>query len=73
MQEEILTAEELAAKLKVSVPAVRLWTRQGLPTRPLGGRLVRFELGKALIWLEQRANGNGEQGERRGNARRLGQ
>ncbi|MGH7961901.1 MAG: helix-turn-helix transcriptional regulator [Candidatus Binatia bacterium] len=55
MSEEILTAKELATKLKVSLPAVRRWTREGLPARPLGGRLVRFELDKALSWLEQRS------------------
>ena len=54
MQSEILTAHELAKKLKVSLPAVRRWTLDGMPCRRLGGRLVRFELEKSLAWLEQR-------------------
>lgn len=53
-QAEIMTAQELAKKLKVSLPAVRRWTLDGMPCRRLGGRLVRFELDKALNWLEQR-------------------
>ena len=61
MQEtEILTAGELARKLKVSKAAVRRWTLDGIPCRRLGGRLVRFDLNTALAWLEQR------QGERTG-------
>ena len=55
MQEnEILTADELAKKLKVSKAAVRRWTLDGLPCHRLGGRLVRFEFNAALTWLEQR-------------------
>ncbi len=51
---EILTARELAKKLKVSLAAVRTWTRQGLPCHRLGGRLVRFHVQSALAWLEHR-------------------
>jgi phage terminase Nu1 subunit (DNA packaging protein) len=51
---EILTASELAAKLKVHPTTVRLWTRQGLPHRSLGPRLVRFDTRQALAWLESR-------------------
>jgi len=54
MQSEILTANELARKLKVSLPAIRRWTLNGMPCRRLGGRLVRFELERALAWLEKR-------------------
>jgi excisionase family DNA binding protein len=53
-ESEILTAEELARKLKVSKAAVRRWTLDGIPCRRLGGRLVRFELSTALAWLEQK-------------------
>ena len=53
-KQELLTAGELAKALKVSQAAVRFWTRQGIPQRRLAGRLVRFELDKALAWLEQR-------------------
>ena len=55
MQVEILTAQELAKKLKVSLPAVRRWTLDGMPALRLGGRLVRFEFEKALHWLERRS------------------
>lgn len=51
MLKEILTAQELAKKLKVSVPAVRRWTLDGMPCRRLGYRLVRYELEPALAWL----------------------
>ncbi len=51
---EILTAEELAKRLKVSKAAVRRWTLDGMPCRRLGGRLVRFEFDESLTWLEQR-------------------
>lgn len=54
MQVEILTAQELAKKLKVSLPAVRRWTLDGMPCMRLGGRLVRFELEKALAWLQRK-------------------
>ena len=58
MQEEMLAADELARKLKVSKPAIRRRTVDGIPCRRLGGRLVRFELDKALAWLEQRQKKN---------------
>ena len=50
---EILTADELAKKLKVSKAAVRRWTLDGMPCPKLGGRLVRFEIEPALAWLER--------------------
>jgi excisionase family DNA binding protein len=52
--EEILTADEIAKKLKVSKAAVRRWTREGVPCRRLGSRLVRFEVTAVVEWLEQR-------------------
>lgn len=58
---EILTAEELAQKLKVSKAAVRRWTLCGIPCLRLGGRLVRFEFDKALAWLEQRQQASEQQ------------
>ena len=54
--EEIFTADEIAKKLKVSKPAVRRWTREGMPCRRFGERLVRFELSTVLAWLESRKN-----------------
>lgn len=57
MSEELLTARELKEKLKVSLAAVRAWTRQGLPCRKLGTRTVRFEIAAVLAWLERRGSG----------------
>jgi phage terminase Nu1 subunit (DNA packaging protein) len=56
MSEEILTARELKDKLKVSLPAIRKWTRSGMPCRKLGGRLVRFELSAVVSWLEKKGD-----------------
>jgi excisionase family DNA binding protein len=53
MQQELLTARELAERLKVSVAAVRVWTRQGMPCIRLRGRLVRFDV-TAWEWIQQR-------------------
>lgn len=53
-ERELLTADELAKKLKVKKSAVRRWTIDGLPRRHLGGKLVRFEYASALAWLERR-------------------
>jgi excisionase family DNA binding protein len=50
---ELLTAKELASALKVSLAAVRAWTRQGIPYVPCG-RLRRFVLGEVLAWLRER-------------------
>lgn len=48
-----LTERELAAKLRCSVAAVRVWRTQGMPVRRFG-RLVRFELAPVLAWFERR-------------------
>lgn len=61
MSEEILTARELKDKLKVSLPAIRKWTRSGMPCRRLGGRLVRFDLLAVVAWLEKKGNGSGKE------------
>lgn len=48
-----LTEREVAARLKCSVPAMRVWRRQGMPALHFG-RLVRFRLDDVLCWFEQR-------------------
>lgn len=53
---DILTAKELAKKLKVSLAAVRTWTRKGLPCQRIGGRLVRFDFESAVTWLQQQSS-----------------
>jgi excisionase family DNA binding protein len=50
---ELLTAKELASALKVSLAAVRAWTRQGIPYEPIG-RLCRYRLETVLAWLRER-------------------
>ena len=51
---ELLTATELAGALKVSLAAVRAWTRQGLPYVPIG-RLRRYRVEPdVLAWLRER-------------------
>jgi hypothetical protein len=51
--EEFLTAEELAKQLKVSVAAIRVWQRRGLPNLPVG-RLRRYSLLEVTAWLRMR-------------------
>lgn len=50
---ELETAEELANRLKVTVPAVRAWARQGMPHHKLG-RCTRFEYHEVLRWFAER-------------------
>lgn len=59
---EFITADELARELKISVAAVRAWTRQGAPCTPVG-RLRRYKMEPVLQWLrereDRRRNGGG--------------
>ena len=48
-----LTRHDLAAQLRCSVAAVRVWQRQGLPTYRFG-RLVRYRLDEVISWFEAR-------------------
>ena len=52
-QSEFLTERQLAAKLQCSVPAIRVWRREGMPARRFG-RLVRFELEPVLRFFAER-------------------
>jgi excisionase family DNA binding protein len=51
--QQILTEKEIAAALRCSVPAIRLWRKQGLPALRLG-RLVRFRFDEVVRWFENR-------------------
>jgi phage terminase Nu1 subunit (DNA packaging protein) len=51
---ELLTADELARALKVSIAAVRVWQRQGVPFVPIG-RLRRYVLRDVIAWHQARA------------------
>ncbi|MGE0821734.1 MAG: excisionase family DNA-binding protein [Candidatus Binatia bacterium] len=51
--QNLLTAVELKDTLKVSLPAIRKWTREGMPCLRFG-RLVRFDLEAVLAWMKER-------------------
>jgi|KBSSwiStaDraftv2_1062776.scaffolds.fasta_scaffold905981_2 excisionase family DNA binding protein len=62
-QRSYLTAQELAAWLKIKLPTVRRWqSEEDLPCLRVG-RLVRYEADRVREWLERRAeerrNGSG--------------
>ena len=61
----LLTAKELALQLQCSVPAIRVWSRQGMPRRKLG-RLARYELEPVLRWHERRAGNSDDRREQHG-------
>jgi phage terminase Nu1 subunit (DNA packaging protein) len=63
--QDFLTAKELAASLRVSVAAVRAWTRRGLPHIKLGRRLVRYNRAECVRWLACRTSA-GSHGAGRG-------
>lgn len=49
----LLTADELAAALKVKLAAIRAWQLQGIPCVPVG-RLRRYRLHEVLAWHAER-------------------
>ena len=51
-----LTIHDLRKELQVSAPAIRLWTKQGLPHKRFG-RLVRFQLDEVLRWFAEKQAG----------------
>ena len=54
----LLTAEQLAAALQISIPTVRFWQQQGIPFQPVG-RLRRYRLEEVLAWLQHRTQSDG--------------
>lgn len=71
MQNQLVTAHELAEQLRVSLSTVRAWSR--LPDFPCHrlGRLVRFVVAEVLAWCRQGgslAMGHRTKVERRGRA-----
>ncbi len=51
-KDDLLTTEELAAKLNVAVKTIRHWRyAQQLPAIKLGPKLVRYRLKDVLGWL----------------------
>jgi phage terminase Nu1 subunit (DNA packaging protein) len=51
--QDLLTRRELAAQLKCSVAAIRVWQKQGLPVHRLG-RLCRYRLNEVLDWFARK-------------------
>jgi excisionase family DNA binding protein len=60
-REDLLTTQQLAERLQVSVPTVKRWRREGGgPPFVRAGRSVRYRAGEVDRWLEQ---GGGERRE----------
>ena len=60
---ELITAEELADRLKVSPHTIRLWNRSGkIPAVWLSATVRRFDFDEVMLTLRQR----GESPERKG-------
>lgn len=52
--DELVTRQELAKIMRVSVPTIDRMCREGMPAHTWGRRrLVRFRLGEALAWAER--------------------
>lgn len=54
MSDELLTLQELAAALKVSVRKANELKAAGMPRVPITARTVRFRISEVLPWLEER-------------------
>ena len=53
MSDEMLTAAELADRLKVKPDTVRVWARSGkIPARKLSHKVIRFSLPEVVAALE---------------------
>lgn len=50
--DELVTRDELAHILRVSVPTVDRMRRDGMPCHRWGRRLVRFRVHEAIAWCE---------------------
>jgi excisionase family DNA binding protein len=51
--DELVTREELAEIMRVSVPTIDRMKRAGMPAVTWGRRLVRFRVREAMAWAEQ--------------------
>lgn len=54
MKDVLFTPTEIVEWLKIKMPTLRRWQREGLPCFR-AGRLCRYEREKVREWLEQRA------------------
>lgn len=50
---ELVTRQELAEIMRVSVPTIDRMKREGMPSVTWGRRLVRFRVRDAMTWAEQ--------------------
>jgi phage terminase Nu1 subunit (DNA packaging protein) len=50
--DELLTRQELAAAMRVSVRTIDAMRAEGMPAVTWGRRLVRFRLREAIAWAE---------------------
>jgi phage terminase Nu1 subunit (DNA packaging protein) len=50
--DELVTREELAGIMRVSVPTIDRMRRDGMPHVTWGRRLIRFRVGEAMRWAE---------------------
>jgi hypothetical protein len=51
--DRLVTRQELASLMRVSVPTIDRMRREGMPCVTWGRRLVRFRVGEAIAWAEQ--------------------
>jgi phage terminase Nu1 subunit (DNA packaging protein) len=51
--DELVTRQELAEIMRVSVPTIDRMKREGMPSISWGRRLVRFRVRDAMTWAEQ--------------------
>ena len=57
---ELLTTEELAARLKLETSTIREWARSGkIPVLRLSAKVLRFNLAEVMAALQ---SGNGSEG-----------
>lgn len=53
VRDELVTRDELAEIMRVSVPTIDRMKREGMPSVTWGRRLVRFRVRDAMTWAEQ--------------------
>lgn len=55
MQDELLTAEELAIRLRVQPDTIRAWTRQGvIPAIRPSAKVIRYDANSVIESLKRR-------------------
>ena len=54
-EHELLTAEEMADRLRVRPDTIKLWGREGrIPRVEISGRIVRYDAGAVIQFLHDR-------------------